>query len=117
MKGEIRNHKCKRKEKENFEGFSLLHTSDVSAIATQRKSSVKREKCNRKCKRKKKENFVFLVLVLRLRLRLCQNSSSVKRENVSAIVNARYEPPCLRRLCSNVKVLVLAIALVLTSLV
>ena len=78
-----------------------------------KKSSVKREKRNRK--RKKKENFVFLVLVLRL----CQKSSSVKRQNVSAIVSARYEPPCLRRLCSSVKVLALAIAiaLVLTLLV
>ena len=55
------------------------------------------------------------MLVLRLRLRLCQKSSSVKRQNVSA----RYKPPCLRRLCSSVKVLALAlaIALVLTSLV
>ena len=57
------------------------------------------------------------MLVLRLRLRLCQKSSSVKRQNVSAIVSARCEPPCLPRLCSSVKVLALAIALVLTSLV
>ena len=98
--------------------MSLLHTSDVSAsviaIATQEKASVKREKRNRK--RKKKENFVFLELVLRL----CQKYSCVKRQNVSAIINARYEPPCLRRLCqSSVKVLALAIAFafVLTSLV
>ena len=93
------------------EASSLLHTSDTSAIAiaTHKKSSVKREKRNHK--RKKKENFVFLVLVVRLRLRLCQKSSSVKRQNVSAIVSARYEPPCLRRLCSSVKVLALAIAL------
>ena len=93
--------------------LSLLHTSDVSAnasaIATI-KSSVKREKRDRKLK--KKEKFVFLVLVLRLRLRLCQKST-VKRQNVSA----RYEPPCLCRLCSSVKVLALAIAIVLTSLV
>ena len=82
-----------------------------------KKSSVKREKRNRKRKRKKKENFVFFVLGLRLRLRLCQKSSSVKRQNVSAIVSARYEPPCLRCLCSSVKVLAIAIALVLTSLV
>ena len=78
-----------------------------------KKSSVKREKCNRK--RKKKENFVFLVLVLHLQLRLCQKSSSVKRQNVNAIVSARYKPFCLRRLCSSVKVL--ALAIVLTSLV
>ena len=76
---------------------------------------MKREKRNRKRKRKKKENFGFFVLVLRLRL--CQKSSSVKRQNVSAIVSARYKPSCLRRLCSSVKVLALAIALVFTSLV
>ena len=59
------------------------------------------------------------MLVLRLWLRLCQKSSSVKRQNVSTIVSARYKPPCLRRLCSSVKVLALAIAiaLVLMSLV
>ena len=33
----------------------------------------------------KKENFVFLVLVLRL----CQKSSSVKQQNVSAIASAK----------------------------
>ena len=75
--------------------LSLLHTSDVSAnaIATQKKSSVKREKHNRK--RKKKENFVFLVLVLglRLRLRLCQKSSSVNRQNVSAPRPTPTPPP------------------------
>ena len=101
---------------QNLSFLSLLHTSDVSAsaIATQEKSSVKREKRTRK--RKKTENFVFLALVLRLRL--CQKSSSVKRQNVSAIVSARYEPHCLCHLCSSaVKVLALAIAIALTSLV
>ena len=87
---------------------------------------MRREKRNRKRKRKKKENFIFLVLVLRLQLRSCQKSSSVKRQDVSAIVSAGYELLCLRRLCrlySSVEVLALvlaiaiAIALVPTSLV
>ena len=41
------------------------------------------------------------MLVLSLRLRLCQKFSSVKRQNVSAIVSAKYEPSCLRRLCEG----------------
>ena len=81
------------------------------AQSQNKKTSVKREK--RDPKGKKIKNFVFLVLWLRL----CQKSSSVKRQNVSAIVTATYEPPWLRRLCSSVKVLPPAVALVPTSLV
>ena len=62
-----------------------------------------------------KGKLCFSCACLALAIALVSESSSVKRQKVSAIVSARCELPCLRRLCSSVKVL--AVALVLTSLV